>query len=83
MWHSSGYYVWVSEAEIWNWGRIAIAWRRYEGWQLEGETNYGPNMVSFMITVGWNQWYVIRAYIPPNYYTKMKQVDQTLSQCPV
>ena len=66
MWHSSGYYVLVSEAEIWHWGRIAIAWRRYEGWQLEGETNYGPNMVSFMITVGWNQWYVVRAYAPTN-----------------
>ena len=48
-----GYKVWKTEAKIRHMGGIAIIWREETGWQVEGTTNYGTNVVSFTITVGW------------------------------
>ena len=45
--HGAGHDVWEIEAEIWHRGGIAVAWRVKAGWQVEGFTNYGPNVVSF------------------------------------
>ena len=36
------------------------------GWQVEGVANYGQNVVSFVLTMGRQIWYVVGAYMPPN-----------------
>ena len=52
----TGYKVWVTEAESSHRGRIAIVWHKEAGWKVKGDTNYGPNVVSFIIAVGWKHW---------------------------
>ena len=47
-------------------GGVSIVYREDTGWQVEGATRYGMNVVSFKITVGRKHWYISRSYLPPN-----------------
>ena len=62
-----------------NWGGIIIFRREEEGWKVEGLKNFGPNVVSFTITSGKRQWYVVRAYVPPNDQPAVHWVAQSLT----
>ena len=62
----SGYSVWATEVDIRHQGGIAVMWQREEEGKPEGMINYGPNMVSFLLIMGWKHWYVVGVYIPPN-----------------
>ena len=42
--------------------------------------NFGPNVVSFTITSGKRQWYVVRAYVPPNNQLAVHRVMQALAR---
>ena len=77
-WHGAGYDIWETEAEICNRGGIEVAWRAKTGWQIEGFANYGPNMVSFWLTMGRRRGYVVKAYVPPNDDTTITRVEQAL-----
>ena len=59
------YKVWATEAESRRRGGIVIVWRRMGGCQVEGATNFGPNVVSFKITTGRKRWYVVEQTCPP------------------
>ena len=39
--------------------------------------NYGLEVGNFTIMVGWKRWYIIRAYVPPNYQRTVDQVEQS------
>ena len=58
--------VWVTEGEIRHRGGISIVWREEAGWQVEGATIFGSNVVSFTITEGQKIWYVVGSYVPTN-----------------
>ena len=48
--YSTGYRVWVVEAESRHIGGISIVWQEEAEWQIKGTTNYGPRVLSFTIT---------------------------------
>ena len=62
----SGYTIWATEAERQHIGGIAIVCRDAEGWVVEGVRNFGPNVVSFIITSVRKCWYGVREYVPHN-----------------
>ena len=45
----AGYSICATESERWQRGSIAVALRRDKECHLEGMTNYGPNVVSFVL----------------------------------
>ena len=73
--YSAGCRVWETEAESRHRGGIAVVCREAAGWQVEGVTHYGPNVVSFKIYAGWNHWYVVGAYMPPNNQLAVHRVE--------
>ena len=40
--------------------------------------NFGPNMVSVLLTLGEWWWYITRAYVPPNDVPAVHKVEQAL-----
>ena len=64
--HGTGYNVWAMDAESWHWGGVTVVWRSEKGWQVEVTARFGPNVVSFLLTSGSRQWYVVGAYVTPN-----------------
>ena len=79
--HSASYSTWKAEAESRHRDRLAIVWKWEEGWQLEGAKKYGPNVVSFLITEEWKQWYVVGAYVLSNKQPMVRWIEQDLVQC--
>ena len=61
-----GYSVWAKEAESRHWGGVAVVWREEAGWQVKGIINFGPNLASFLLTLGSRRFYLVGAYDPPN-----------------
>ena len=61
-------------------GCIAIIWQEEVGWQVEGTTNYGPNVVCLVIMVVWKIWYVVGEYVTSNDQLMVHWADQVLAQ---
>ena len=57
-----------------------MAWRERAGWKVEGIFNYGPNVVSFVLNIGQQRWYVVSAYVPSNDAPTDARVEQALGQ---
>ena len=76
----SVYRVCSMEAESHHRGGIAIVWWEQAVCQVEGTTNYGPNMVSFIIMEGCKRWFVVGSYITINNQQKEHWVEQDLSR---
>ena len=55
-------------------GGIAAAGMQEKVWKIKGVTNYGPNMVSFLLKIVWKHWYVVGAYIPPTNQPEVRKV---------
>ena len=51
-------------------------------WKIYKSMKYEPNVVTFKIMEGWKQWFVARAYLPPNDQPTVHQVEHTLARCP-
>ena len=66
------------QVDIRNQGGVAVVRREKSGWQLEGITNYGPNVVSLLLTTGRRRWYVIRSYVPQNDAPTCACVEQVI-----
>ena len=79
---SSGYTIWVTEADSRHQGGIAIVWRDVEGWGVEGVRNFGPNVASFIITSGRKRWYGVGSYVPPNKLPTINWIRQLLEYRP-
>ena len=77
-----GYSVWVTEAESRHRGVIVVFWREDVGWQVEGIVNFGPNMVRLFLTSWSGRWYVVGAYVPPNYAPAVHHIKQALEVAP-
>ena len=74
MQQSSGYFIWGTEAESRHRGVIAVVWWRYKGWKHGWMTNYGLNILSFMLMTRWMWWYIVGAYILPNEHREVSRV---------
>ena len=48
-----------TEAESCHHGGIVVAWIEAAGWQVEGMSNFGPNLVSFLLTPRERRWYIM------------------------
>ena len=73
-----GYTVWATEEESRHQGGVSVVWRDAEGWGFEGVWNFGPNVVSFIITLGRKRWYGVRSYVPPNNLPMINWIRQAL-----
>ena len=73
-----GYTVWANEVKILQQGEIAIVWRDAEEWGIEGVQNFGPNVLSFIITSGQKHWCGVRSYGLPNYLPTINWIGQAL-----
>ena len=73
-----GYTVWETEAEIRHRGGISIVWSNAEEQGVEGVRNFGPNVISFIITLGRKKWYGVGAYVPPNDLPTTNWIRQAL-----
>ena len=62
----AGYKVWAMEVGSRQRGRVPIIWQQEAGWKVYRTTSYGYNVVSFIITVGWKQWFFVVTYVNPN-----------------
>ena len=76
------YSVWVTEAESGNRGGVAVVFREDVGWKLEGIVNFGPNVASFLLTLGSRRWYVVGVYVPPNDAPAVHCIEQALEEAP-
>ena len=74
--------VWTTVAESRHRGGISVVWREDAGWQVEGIINFGPNVASFLLTLGSRRWYVARAYVPPNDAPAVHHAEQALEAAP-
>ena len=61
-------------------GGVTVAWMVKAGWQIEGISNYGPNVVSFVLTTGRWRWYVVGGYVLLNDAPTIVRVEQTLGR---
>ena len=52
------------------------------GWEIEGVTNYIPNMVISNTTAGRNRWFVVGSYVTLNDQLTVHWVEHTLVLCP-
>ena len=59
-----------------------MVWRDKSGWQIEGIFNYGPNVLSFLLTEGLHRWYIVGAYVPPNDAPTVSRVEHALGNSP-
>ena len=50
--YGAGYSVRETQAESRHMGGAEVVWIEKVGWQVEGIANYGPNVVSFLLTSG-------------------------------
>ena len=76
---SSGYKLWATEADRRHRGEIAIVWREEEGWQVEGTSKFGINVVSFIVTLVRKCWYIVGAYLTPNDQPAINRVAKILA----
>ena len=77
-----GYFLWVTKAENRHWGVVAVVWREDARWQVEGIFNFGPNVESFLLTLGSQRWYVVGAYVPPHGMSDVHHIKQDLEEAP-
>ena len=43
-----------------------VVWRAGKGWQVKGRTRFGPNVVSFLLTLEARLRSFLEAYVTPN-----------------
>ena len=55
-----------------------MVWRVAKGWKAENMVSFGPNVVSFLLTLGARRWYFVGAYVPPNDVPDVHRVEQAL-----
>ena len=59
-----------------------VVWITVKRWQVEGTAIFFPNVVSFLLTSGARQWYVVGAYVSPNNVPTLHRVEQALRLAP-
>ena len=63
-------------------GGVAVVGRAAKGWQVDSTARFGPNVVSFLLTLGARLWYVVGAYVNPNDAPDIHSVDKDLRASP-
>ena len=61
-----GYSLWEMEGESCHCGGVVVVWLEEAGLQVNGMDKFGPIVVSFLLALVAQRWYIIRAYVPPN-----------------
>ena len=59
-----------------HWVVVAVVWRVAKGCQVESTDRFGPNVVSFQLTLGARRWYAVGVYVPPNGVLDVHRVEQ-------
>ena len=80
--HGTVYDIWATETESWHRGGVAVVWRAAKGWRVEITASFGPNVVSFLVTLGEILWYILGAYVPTNNMSDLHFMDQALRPAP-
>jgi len=79
---SSGYSVIASKAISRHRRGVALVWREGNAYEVEETRFYGPNVMTFQLVTGADQYYVVRCYIPPFNRTTLDDVRTAWGHCP-
>ena len=63
---SAGYHVVATDALSRHRGGVALFYRPSPLFEVEDVQEYGPNVLSFEVATGAQQWYIIGCYLAPN-----------------
>ena len=59
-----------------------MVWQEETLWQVERMGNFGPNVVSFLLTSVSRRWYFVGEYMPLNDAAAVHQVEKELGENP-
>ena len=79
---SSRYSIVASDAASAHQGGIALFWRPNKSYKVEDWHVRGPNVLSFVIVTGGQQFYAVGCYIPPNDLSTLPIIVQAWNECP-
>jgi hypothetical protein len=80
--NSSGYSVVASNAPSAHQGGIALFWQANKTYEVKDWCIRRPNVLSCVVVMGSQCFYVVGCYIPPTELSTLPQVKQALNECP-
>jgi hypothetical protein len=72
---SSGYNVFASNAVSVRQGGAALFWKPNKLHEIEEWREHGPNVITFVVVTGVEQYYAVGCYIPPNDLMTLTHVE--------
>ena len=79
---ASGYRVVATDAPSRNRGGVALFYRPLPLFPVEAVMEYGPNVLSFEVATGAQQWYIIGCYLAPDDARTIERVVTALGDQP-
>jgi hypothetical protein len=80
---AAGYTIMSLKATSCSQGGVALAWREDNlKFEVELVLFHGPNMLTFQLTTGDEQIYVVGTYIPPNCTRGVEDICRAVEACP-
>jgi len=80
---SSGYKIIASNATSHSQGGVALVWKEgHDSFEVEAATVATPNLLTFQLVTGYERFYVMGIYIPPNDTTGVDALWQAWEACP-
>jgi hypothetical protein len=79
---AAGYMIMSSKVASCSQGGVALAWRDNNlKFEVESVLFHGPNMLTFQLTMGDEQIYVVGTYIPPNCTRGVEDIRRAAEAC--
>ena len=80
---ASGYKIISSKATSHNQGGIALIWKEsHQFFEVEAATVVTPNLMTFQLVTGYERFYIMGTYIPPNDMTGVDVLRTAWAACP-
>jgi hypothetical protein len=80
---TSGYKVFLSKATTNKQGGIALVWKEgHSSFEMEAARVVTPNLLTFQLVTGYERFYVMGIYIPPNNTTGVDALWAAWNACP-
>ena len=80
---SSGYKIIASKATSHSQGGVALVWKEgHNSFEVEAATVVTANLLTFQLVTGYERFYVMGIYIPPNDTTGVDALRQAWEACP-
>jgi hypothetical protein len=82
-WYASGYKIFASKAMSHNQGGVALLWKDgHASFEVEAATVITLNLLTFQLFTGYNRFYIMGIYIPPNDSMEVDDLWMAWAACP-